>query len=57
MIDDIINETIFVVKNLDEKLQKVAEKQKKLDEKMEELDHTKTKLRKKLFPVSDIQIK
>ena len=32
MIDSIIDETLFVVKNLDEKLQKVVEKQKKLDE-------------------------
>ena len=31
MIDSIIDETLFVVKNLDEKLQKVIEKQKKLD--------------------------
>jgi hypothetical protein len=57
MIDSIIEETLFIVKNLDDKLQKIAEKQQKLNEKMEELEHTKTKTKKKLFPVTDIQIK
>lgn len=57
MIDSIIDETLFIVKNLDDKLQKVAEKQQKLDEKMEKLDHAKTKIRKSLLPVSDIQVK
>lgn len=52
-----IEETLFVVKNLDEKLQKIAEKQKKLDEKMEALEHPKSKVRKKLFALSDINIK
>lgn len=57
VIDNIIDETLFVVKNLDEKLQKVVERQNKLDQKMEELEHAKTKIRKKLLPISDIKIK
>lgn len=57
MIDKIIDETIFIVKNLDDKLQKIADKQRKIDEKLDEIDHIKTKMRNKLFPVSNIEIK
>lgn len=57
MIDRLIDETIFVVKKLDENIQKIAEKQKKLDEKIENLEHAKTRLRKKLLPVLDVKIK
>jgi hypothetical protein len=54
MIDSMIDETLFVVKNLDKNLKEVAEKQKKLDEKMDFLEFNKTKIRKKLFPLADI---
>jgi hypothetical protein len=57
MIDNIIDDTLFVIKNLDEKLQKVVEQQKKLDAKMDQLEHTKTKIKKKLFPLPNINIK
>jgi hypothetical protein len=57
MIDRLIDETIFVVKKLDENIQKIAEKQKKLDEKIENLEHAKTRLRKKLLPVLDVKVK
>ncbi len=57
MIDRLIDETIFVVKKLDENIQKIAEKQKKLDEKIENLEHAKTRLRKKLLPILDVKIK
>jgi len=57
MIDSMIDETLFVVKNLDNNLKQVAEKQKKLDEKMDHLEFPKTKVRKKLFPLADIQVK
>lgn len=52
-----IDETLFVVKNLDNNLKQVAEKQKKLDEKMDHLEFPKTKVRKKLFPLADVQVK
>jgi hypothetical protein len=58
MIDSMIEETLFIVKNLDERLEKVAQKQKNLDEKMEQLNnHAKTKIKKKLLALTDINIK
>jgi hypothetical protein len=58
MIDSMIEETLFIVKNLDERLEKVAQKQKNLDEKMEQLNnHAKTKIKKKLLAFTDIDVK
>ena len=51
MIDSMIDETLFVVKNLDNNLKQVAEKQKKLDEKIKEYSYISYQIDNKNFTI------